>query len=353
LEEPGRWVSRDLKLALMQVRAIDPTNIDEGAIAEAAAIIRNGGLVAFPTETVYGLGADATNADAVKGIFAAKDRPSYNPLIVHVQDGDAARAIVTEWPETARNLTTRFWPGPLTIVLPKRETIPGIVTAGLPTVGVRVPAHPVALALLRKAGRPIAAPSANQSMRLSPTDGRHVLTSLSDRVGLVLDAGPATVGIESTVLDLSSSVPTILRPGMISRADIAAVIGEVWSPSMDHAAGAVRPSPGMLDRHYSPVARLIVTPTSGARALSEAVAHATSTYRRVAVITTSHFTSPSAEVIPLPDAPESYARALYATLHRLDDERFDVVIVERVPSDERWDGIRDRLTRAAASGGNG
>src|SRR3954471_25054740 len=232
----------------MRVRTGDPTNIDSGVIAEVAAIIRAGGLVAFPTETVYGLGADATNSAAVEGIFAAKGRPSYNPLIVHVLDIGAAQAMVEGWPETASILTTRFWPGPLTIVLQKRRAIPDIVTAGLSTVGVRVPAHPVAQALLRAANRPIAAPSANPSMRLSPTDGRHVIAGLDAASGLLLDAGPVSVGIESTVIDLSSSIPTILRPGVISRGEIAALIGHVDVASHNADNTEARPSPGMMDK---------------------------------------------------------------------------------------------------------
>src|SRR3954471_20812316 len=242
----------------MRVRRVDPTNIESAVIEEAAAIITRGGLVAFPTETVYGLGADATNAAAVAGIFSAKGRPSYNPLIVHVADVTSASQYVTSWPDAAQTLVHRFWPGPLTIVLPKSARIPDIVTAGLPTVGIRIPNHPVALALIRAAGVPLAAPSANRSMHVSPTLGEHVAASLGAAPDLILDAGPVSVGIESTVLDLSTGVPTVLRPGMISIDDLRQVLGRVEVASGHAAEGAARPSPGMMDRHYSPAARLMV-----------------------------------------------------------------------------------------------
>jgi L-threonylcarbamoyladenylate synthase len=333
---------------MMQLRVVNPTDIDLTIIAEAAALIREGGLVAFPTETVYGLGADATNAEAVKRIFAAKGRPSYNPLIVHVPDVAAARAVVDDWPDAARILSTRFWPGPLTMVLRKRDFIPDVVSAGLPTVGVRVPAHPVAMALLRAAERPIAAPSANPSMRLSPTDGRHVAASMTDGPGLILDAGPVAVGIESTVIDLSSGIPTILRPGMIDRARISALIGEVRVASPGGDSDGARRSPGMLDRHYSPVARLVIASDSSTEAV---VARSAVAGERVAVLTRSAFVSPTAAVIRMPDAAEDYARLLYSTLHRLDESGVGVIVVEAVPDDDAWSGIRDRLRRAAATTG--
>lgn len=332
----------------MRVRIVDPANIDQTVIADAAAIIRAGGLVAFPTETVYGLGADATNAAAVAKIFAAKGRPSYNPLIVHVSDIDAAQAVVSQWPNTARDLATRFWPGPLTLVLPRHAGIPDLVTAGLQTVGVRVPSHPVALELIRAANRPIAAPSANRSLQLSPTDATHVAESLGGQPELILDAGPTSVGIESTVVDLSSGIPTILRPGMISRAQIAEVIGEVEAFATRSSGSDARPSPGMLDRHYSPRARLIVVDAVSTAALNAAVARESAPGRRVAVLARSDYRSDGAMTTRMPDSPEHYARQLFATLHRLDGERVDVVIVQPVPADDAWDGVRDRLIRASS-----
>ena len=331
---------------MMQVRKVDPANIDYAVIAEAAAIITRGGLVAFPTETVYGLGADATNAKAVAEIFTAKGRPAYNPLIVHVADVTGATACVTSWPDSAQTLVARFWPGPLTIVLPKRRGIPDIVTAGLSTVGVRLPAHPVAQALIRRAGVPIAAPSANRSMQVSPTIGDHVAQSLGGAPELILDAGPASVGIESTVIDLSTAVPTVLRPGMISIDELRQVLGDVEMANMAPADGAARPSPGMMDRHYSPAARLVVSPP-GTDGLRSAIERERSGQKRVVVLSRSPLVEDSVAVWPMPNDPAKYARVLYGMLHRADAEGFDVVIVEGVPDGSAWDGVRDRLRRAA------
>ena len=326
----------------MRVRKVDPSNIDDDIIAEAAAVITRGGTVAFPTETVYGLGADATNPNAVAAIFTAKGRPSYNPLIVHAADVTGASRCVTSWPESAQTLAGRFWPGPLTIVLPKHRSIPEIVTAGLGTVGVRVPNHPVALALIRASGVPIAAPSANRSMRVSPTQGDHVASSLGDAADLILDAGTASVGIESTVIDLSAGVPTVLRPGMISIDDLRAVLGRVES-SATAVDGAARASPGMMDRHYSPSATLIVVDAAG---VNDVIASQPAG-KRVVVLGRSITPSGTARVWQMPPSPADYARVLYGMLHQADAERFDVVIVEEVPADAAWDGVRDRLRRAA------
>ena len=223
-------------------------------LAHAASVIRRGGLVAFPTETVYGLGANALDAAAVARIFAAKGRPSFNPLIVHVPAVAQAQELVTDWPEVAEQLARAFWPGPLTLVLGKRDVVPDIVTAGLANVAVRVPSHPIALALLRAARRPIAAPSANRYTRLSPTTAAHVAASLGDAVDLVIDGGPTTVGIESTVVDVTGPVPRLLRPGMLGLDALRAVVGEVAPPVAAPAVDdeAPRPSPGMTARHYAP-----------------------------------------------------------------------------------------------------
>jgi L-threonylcarbamoyladenylate synthase len=334
------------KFQTMQVRKVDPAHIDDAVIAEAAAIILQGGLVAFPTETVYGLGADATNAIAVTRIFTAKGRPSYNPLIVHASDVTGAARCVTSWPESAQTLVSRFWPGPLTIVLPKRPEIPDIVTAGLPTVGVRVPAHPVALALIRAAAVPIAAPSANRSMHVSPTVGDHVAASLGAAPDLILDAGPSSVGIESTVIDLSTPVPTVLRPGMISIDQLRALLGRVEMVKSNPADGSARASPGMMNRHYSPAARLVVS-DAGAEAVTSAAAGKRSAGARVVVLARSAVAADSFAVWRMPDEPADYARLLYSMLHRADADGFEVVIVEDVPADSAWDGVRDRLRRAS------
>ena len=246
---------------LPEVLRVDPQHPDPDVIAHAAARLARGELVAFPTETVYGLGADALDPDAIARIFAAKGRPAWNPVIAHVADADAARALCAEWPAGAQRLADAFWPGPLTLVLPKRAIVPDIATAGLDAVGVRVPAHPVALALLRAFGRPIAAPSANRFTRVSPTTAAHVVTSLGDRVSLVLDGGACDVGIESTVVDLAGATPTLLRPGAVTRGQLEAVLGqrvdapEHRVPSGDDPSAvpvAGQRAPGMSDRHYAP-----------------------------------------------------------------------------------------------------
>lgn len=331
----------------MRVLRVDPANIDTAAIAEAAAIIRRGGLVGFPTETVYGLGADATNGAAVSGIFAAKGRPSWNPLIVHVSDAADARRHATAWPETADLLARKFWPGPLTLVLPRARSIPDEVTAGLPTVGLRVPAHPVALALIAAAGRPIAAPSANKSMRLSPTEGNHVAAALGDEADLILDAGPASVGIESTVIDLSGAVPTILRPGMISLDALRAILGQVEMASGHAAEGEARASPGMMERHYSPAAKLVLTAGPGADDVAAAALREEAHGARVLALARSPVAEDTFAVWRMPADAASYARSLYATLHRADAEGFEIIVVEAPPAGSEWDGVRDRLRRAA------
>jgi len=301
------------------------------AIAEAARLIRAGKLVAFPTETVYGLGANAFDAAAVARIFAAKGRPASSPLIVHVASLEAARALVAEWPETADRLARAFWPGPLTLVLPKRALIPDIVTAGLPTVGVRVPANPWALALLEEAQVPIAAPSANRFMELSPTTAAHVRESLGDRVDYILDGGATDVGIESTVLSLAGPSPVLLRPGMISASAIEQVVGKI-GVAQPVSEGAAHPSPGMRDRHYSPRTPLVFEIPSAGRGAYLWITRPVE----------------GAESIRMPANAAGYAAVLYETLHRLDGEKLDWIAVETPPASAEWSGIVDRLTRASS-----
>ncbi|MFP5503974.1 MAG: L-threonylcarbamoyladenylate synthase, partial [Candidatus Sericytochromatia bacterium] len=242
---------------MTRILTLSPAHPDPAVLAEAAALLRAGALVAFPTETVYGLGANALDPAAVAKIFEAKGRPATNPLIAHVADAAMARQVVASWPESAQKLADAFWPGPLTLVLPKRPEVPDAVTAGLGSVGVRVPAHPVALALIREAGVPVAAPSANPYMAVSPTRAEHVARGLGDKVAMILDGGPAEVGLESTVLDLTRPVPTVLRPGGLPIARLREVLGEV--DLLGHLApeGDVPlPSPGLARRHYAPRARV-------------------------------------------------------------------------------------------------
>jgi L-threonylcarbamoyladenylate synthase len=285
-------------------------------VAQAAELVRRGGIVAMPTETVYGLAANALDAAAVERIFEAKRRPRTSPLIVHVDSVEMARELASEWPESAERLAAAFWPGPLTLVVSKRAIVPDVVTAGLPTVGLRMPRHPVALELIRLAGVPVAAPSANLFSGLSPTTAAHVREALDVPV---LDGGACQVGIESTVVSLAGR-PTLLRPGAVSRAQVEAVAGPVALYSGHEGAA---PSPGLHHRHYSPRTRLVLGPPPaegrGAR-------------------------------VPIGDPadPATYAAALYDTLHRLDREGLDWIAVEPPPDTPEWAAVNDRLRRASA-----
>jgi L-threonylcarbamoyladenylate synthase len=314
---------------------------DDPAISEAAAILASGGLVAFPTETVYGLGADGLNPAAVARIYAAKGRPATNPVILHVQGIAAAQALVTRWPEAAQRLAERFWPGPLTLVLPASATVPTIVRAGGPTVALRCPDHPIALALMRATARPLAAPSANRTQQLSPTRAEHVASSLGEAVDLILDGGPTAAGLESTILDLSGTHPRILRPGPIGAGDLTGILGPVERWEGFVRAGEVQAAPGMAERHYSPRARLeLVDRGAGLREASGRVAYVA-----------------FGALPPLPEGVRGVLLPLdaavvgtrfYALLHELDDAGFERVVMERPPEDEAWLALRDRLGRASA-----
>lgn len=326
---------------------VSPVTPDPAVLARAAELLRAGQLVAFPTETVYGLGANALDPAAVARIYEAKGRPSYNPLIVHVANAEAARQLVTHWPAEAERLAQRWWPGPLTLVLPKVPGIPIAVTAGLATVALRVPAHPVAHALLERAGVPLAAPSANRSGEVSPTTAAHVERSLGERVPLILDAGPTTVGIESTVLDLSGARPVLLRPGMISQEALTEVLGPIELARSVATRESARPSPGMLDRHYAPRAAVILYQDPSEPQVGEALAAARAAGTPSASLHWSGKTIPADLLERLPAEPEGYARELYGALHRMDDQSASVILVEQPPVGSAWDAIRDRLARAA------
>ena len=303
---------------------------DPSAIAEAVRVLREGGLVAIPTETVYGLAAHALDPAAVARIFAAKGRPATNPLIVHVATIEQARALSSAWPATADAIAARFWPGPVTVVVPRAAHVPDIVTAGGPTIAIRIPAHPVALAILRS-GLPLAAPSANPSNGISPTTARHVLEGLGDRVDVILDGGPTTAGIESTVVHLGEDPPRLLRPGIVTPGELEEIIGPLArAPAHD----SVLPSPGMMERHYAPRAALEVHDDPVARA-AELVGV------RVATIA---FHAPADVVLPR-DA-RAYAARLYAALHELDRGGIERIVVATPPGGDEWLGVRDRLTRA-------
>jgi L-threonylcarbamoyladenylate synthase len=315
-------------------------------VSKAADVLRRGGLVAFPTETVYGLGANALDPAAVERIFVAKGRPAVNPIIVHVAGIEQVSLVAADWPATAARLAERFWPGPLTLVLPKTAAVPDVVTAGGPAVGVRVPAHPVALALLRAAGVPLAAPSANRSTELSPTTAEHVRRGLAGRIDLILDGGPTTGGIESTVLDVTTDPPRLLRPGLVTRHEIEAVIGPIAglrTPVAD-APGSPLPSPGMMAKHYAPRAPLELADGDG-RLRVEAL---TRSGRRVGWLIWSKADGVDGAVrITMPSDLKSYAASLYAALHELDAAGVERIIVARPPDGDDWLAIHDRLRRAA------
>lgn len=316
------------------------------AVATAGHHLRAGQLVAFPTETVYGLGAHALDPAAIARLYAAKGRPSHNPVIVHVADVAAARELASDWPEAAARLAEAHWPGPLTLVVRKRAGVPAAVTAGLDRVAIRIPDHPVALALLRAAAVPVAAPSANRSGGVSPTTAAHVVDSLGDRVDLILDGGPTAVGIESTVVDVTTDPPTLLRPGMLSSAAVAATLGVV--PRVPGAVGEedARPSPGMLARHYAPEAQVRLV-RSGAAAMRDALREVAAPGVRVGAVTWSlEVPGGAATGLRLPEDPAGYARELYAALHRLDGAA-DILLVELPPEGAAWDAIHDRLRRAS------
>lgn len=328
-----------------RIVAVDPATPDPGAIAEAAARLRAGDLVAFPTETVYGLGAHALDPAAVRKIFAAKGRPPTNPVIVHVAGVAAARTLSSAWPAAADLLAERFWPGPLTLVVPALATIPREVTAGLPSVGIRVPAHPVALALLRAAGVPVAAPSANRSDRLSPTTAAHVARSLGEAAGVILDGGPSDVGIESTVLDLTGATPVVLRPGGVTRAKLEGALGSpVGLASGEVDASEARAAPGQMARHYAPRAGLILV---ARQEVADRAAELASAGRRVAVLVIRAEPPAGLPSRRLPANPAGYASHLYSALHDL-DEVADAIVTERPPALVGWEAIHDRLARASA-----
>jgi L-threonylcarbamoyladenylate synthase len=316
------------------------------AIERAAALIRAGRLVAFPTETVYGLGARADDAAAVRSIFAAKGRPPGNPLIVHVADASAARAVAAEWPAAASILASAFWPGPLTLVVTKRAgTVADEATAGGPTVALRVPAHPVARALIEAARLPIAAPSANRTTTISPTTAEHVVKSLGDRVDLVVDGGPTAHGIESTIVDVTRSPAVLLRHGAIPLAAIAALVPVIDRGASVVAADARALAPGSHARHYAPHALVVLAPPEAVRAEVDALR---ASGKRTGAIERAPGTVEGEPRAVLPDDPEGYARGLYAALHRLEDERCEALVIAVPPMGDAWAAVRDRLTRAAA-----
>jgi L-threonylcarbamoyladenylate synthase len=310
---------------------------DADGLRRASEILRAGSVVAFPTETVYGLGADAFSEPAIAEIYRLKNRPGWNPLIVHVADVAAARALAEEWPAKADELAARFWPGPLTLVVRRARRLPGIGAAN-DTVAIRVPAHDVALRLLEASGLPLAAPSANRSESISPTTAEHVVRSLPD-VPLVLDGGPCSWGIESTVLDLTGRTPTLLRPGALGLRALRDAAGAIALPDSETADGAARPSPGMSRRHYAPRARVL---------LAKDVRDVDRSGLAGPIATLTYEDAGDGGTEILSSDPREYAADLYAALHRLDDAGVATILVQEPPQTEDWLAVRDRLSRAAA-----
>lgn len=336
--------------------AAAPPPETEAALDRAVRLLVAGGLVAIPTETVYGLAARADDPEAVCRIFAAKGRPATNPLIVHVADEAMARSLAAAWPDAAARITARLWPGPVTVVVPRGQSIPDEVTAGGATVAIRCPEHPLTRRLIEKAGVPLAAPSANRSLAVSPTTAAHVLESLGNRIELILDGGPCSRGIESTVVDCTSSPPRILRPGPVNREQLEAACGERFAAtaaSHGDAAASVARSPGMMARHYAPKTPLFLARDAAAR-----VADLLASGKRVGWLTLAAeapetrrlAVSQDLLVIPMPADPDAFAAQLYATLHALDKRQLAAIIVDELPTGDAWQAVRDRLTRAATVG---
>ena len=324
----------------------------EEAVARAAQLLASGGLVAIPTETVYGLAADALDAEAVDRIFAAKGRPASNPLIVHVADTAMARSLAATWPQAAEQITASLWPGPVTVIVPRGRRIPANVTADGPTVALRCPEHRLTRRLIATLGRPLAAPSANRSMQLSPTTAGHVLEAMGNRIDLILDGGPCGRGIESTVVDCTTDPPRILRPGPIGRAELETVLGRAvldMTDVRDDAQTMPARSPGTRARHYAPKTPLEVSATAADR-----VESLVQSGKRVAWLTAktedprvrSLASSRDLLVVPMPSEPAAFATSLYATLHAIDRRSLDLIMIDAPPDTDAWRAVTDRLRRA-------
>ncbi|MGA2049960.1 MAG: L-threonylcarbamoyladenylate synthase [Terracidiphilus sp.] len=344
---------------------VDPNNLktdeSESALRQAAQILRTGGLVALPTETVYGLGANALDQTAVEKIFLAKQRPAWDPIIVHIGGDDCGKAIlnelVTEVPDAARKLMLAFWPGPLTLLLPRSAAVPDVVTAGRTLVGVRMPAHPVALALIRRAGVPVAAPSANLFGHTSPTTADHVLQDLDGRIDAVLDAGPTRHGIESTVLDPCQSPMVIYRPGAVTAQQIQDIAGAVEvfrsATPLGEMPQSALPSPGVGLRHYAPKARLVLV-GAPLDSLRQRLSEAATCLRkdRIGLMLPAEITSPIKKAIVYPwgrwNVPEELARNLYSGLRTLDAQGCTAILCPVPPAEGVGAAIRDRLIKAAS-----
>lgn len=324
------------------------SNLDlanEAAITKAAAILRQGGLVAFPTETVYGLGADASNPEAVRKIFAAKGRPADHPLIVHIGSIELLPQWADQVPDAAYKLASRFWPGPLTMIMHKQARVPSVVTGGQQTIALRIPDNPVALRLLRAFAGGIAAPSANRFNRISPTRAQHVAAELGDAVDFILDGGSCRVGLESTIIDLTGDLPALLRPGDITQSQLEEVLQMPVTMPLQTAVRA----PGMLELHYAPQTPALLY--SG-KLLHDKIRQLSEQQQRIGVL--AHMQRVTADsdihVIDMPASAQRYAQALYAALRELDAMHLDIILVEQLPDSEDWRAVNDRLAKATLPG---
>ena len=322
----------------------------DAAVLRAAELLRAGEVVALPTETVYGLAANALDANAVAKIYEIKGRPAHNPIIVHVSDTAMAKSCVANWPDHAGHLAKSFWPGPLTLVLPRAKNIPAIVTADGDTVGVRWPSHPFIQAVIHACGFPLAAPSANPSNEISPTNAAHVAKKLNGKIKLIVDGGQSQIGIESTVVDLTSGALRVLRPGMIHEESLLAAVESPIANRQSPIPETTLRSPGLLAKHYSPKAKLTVLNWRDDANLREQIGHWPLAIENVHII--AHTRIPSgfdaSRVSVIPHDAEAFARALYAELHHCDEAGAELIIVEQLPTTPAWRGIADRLRRAAA-----
>ncbi|MEM4239606.1 MAG: L-threonylcarbamoyladenylate synthase [Candidatus Woesearchaeota archaeon] len=313
------------------------------AIAKAAKILKNNGIVAFPTETVYGLGADAFNAAAVRKVFAAKGRPADDPLIVHVSSVSDAEKAVKKIPAVGRRLMKKYWPGPLTLVMPKSKRVPAVVTAGLPTVAVRMPSHPVALALCRAVG-PIAAPSANTFGKPSPTRAMHVYEDLKGKIPLIIDGGSTDIGVESTIVSLAGK-PRLLRPGKITIEQL-----QKFLPDIEIVTKAVKKplAPGMKYRHYSPKTPVVLVLKPTARKIAGLVKKEQGKGKKVGLLCAGRYHAGAERVIIIGKTPEAFAKRLFEALRWLDSQKLDVIIAEGLPEKGFGHAVMNRLRRAAS-----
>ena len=337
---------------------LDPASPDPQVIRRAGDILKRGGLVAFPTETVYGLGGDALNREAARKIYAAKGRPSNNPLIVHIADMEHLEAIATEIPEKARKLASVWWPGPLTMVFNKKDIVPDATSGGLSTVAVRMPNHPIALELIRAAGGYIAAPSANTSGRPSPTIAEHVREDLDGKIDMILDGGEVRIGLESTIVDFTDEIPMMLRPGYINMEKLEEILGEVLiDPAIldENASENIRPkAPGMMYRHYAPKAQLTIVEGGETEVVDRILALAEQACREgksVGIIaadeTAESYKGYDVKNIGSRETDKEIARRLFRVLREFEDEGTDIILSESFETPRMGQAIMNRLLKAA------